>query len=62
MEGVWQGCDVVRSELGEGHPGGCEESVLEGREARCRQMRWEARQVSSLNAAVDKDALLKKKN
>ena len=58
MEGVKQGCEVVRSEFGEDHPGGCRESIPEGREAGCRQARWEAREVSRLNGAVDKDALL----
>lgn len=58
MEGVKQGGNMMRSEFGEDHPGSCGESIPEGREARCRQARWETREVSSLNGAVDKDALL----
>lgn len=51
---------MVRSELGEDHPGGWRESIPEGREDKCRQTTWEAREVSSLNGAMDKDALLNK--
>lgn len=58
MEGVKQRCEVVRSEFGKDHPGGCGESILEGREAEFRQAKWEAREISTLNGSVDKDALL----